>query len=70
MRTKIFITNITEDILKTDGRKEITAIGLRQLRCDRQCDGCDIERNTIAILHPDEYQEVIKYGYYTIDSQP
>jgi hypothetical protein len=66
MNTKVYITNITSDILHTNGDPEITAIGLHKLICCRQVEGCPIEKDAIAILHPDEYKEVIQNGFYIV----
>ena len=50
MKTKVYISNITSDIVKTDGRAEITNIGLHELKCDRQIEGGRIEKQVISIL--------------------
>ena len=66
MKTKIYISNITSDIIKTDGRVEITKIGLHELKCDRQIEGGKPEKQIISILAPNEYYSVLKNGYYIV----
>lgn len=67
MKTKIYISNITSDIIKTDGRQEITNLGLHELKCDRHIDGGKVEKQVISILSPVEYNSVLKNGYYNVN---
>lgn len=66
--SRIYIFNILSDCIKTDGRDEITRLGLHELICDRQIESSTkIERRVVAILDSVEYKSVIKKGYYTVD---
>jgi len=65
--TKVYISNIVSDHIKTDGRDEITRIGLHELVCDQRIEtSSETESGVIVILHPVEYESVIKNGYYTV----
>ncbi len=65
--SRIYISNILSDSIKTDGREEITRIGLHELICDRRIESsAKTQRRVIAILDPVEYASVIKNGYYIV----
>lgn len=64
--SKVFISNITSDTLKTDERPEITKLKLHKLICDRQIEGGAIERQVVSILDYSEYQSVINNGFYIV----
>ena len=66
--TKIYISNIVSDKLKTDGRACVTALGLHELICDRRIETSKKpEKNVTSILNAIEYSSVIENGYYTVD---
>lgn len=62
MISKFYIYNITSDeIMKDENDERIEKAGIHILRCDR-----DNERDVISILSPQQYESVIKYGYYEV----
>ncbi|SDB14550.1 hypothetical protein [Eubacterium oxidoreducens] len=67
--SKIFITNIISDTLKTNGKPEITNLKLHELICDRQIEGGTLERQVTSILDFNEYQSVISNGFYTVNDE-
>ncbi|SFH70859.1 hypothetical protein SAMN04487830_10611 [Pseudobutyrivibrio sp. OR37] len=64
---KVYITNITSDVLNTDGRTEISNLKLHKLICDRQIENGALERQVVSILDFKEYQSVLSNGYYIVN---
>lgn len=69
MLNKVYISNIISDKLVTDGRPEITIIGLREIVSDRQLEGCSIEKRVVTILGPYQYESVQEKGYYIYNDE-
>ena len=66
--TKIYISNIISDNIKTDGRIDITRLGLHELICDRRIESSrKTERKVVSILSSKEYESVKKNGYYIVN---
>ena len=66
--TRIYISNIISDNIKTDGRIEITQLGIHELICDRRIESSrKTERKVVSILSPEEYESVKKRGYYIVN---
>lgn len=62
MVSKIYISNITlDEIMKDEDDERIEKAGIHILRCDRGA-----EKDVISILSPQEYESVMKYGYYEV----